>query len=104
TLSLASSAVSLSTGTFSLGDITLDLNHAYDASGLYTLINGATAGNTMGTITFANVDTAHYQYQLNLVGNNAVLTVASLASVPEPASLTLLAGTTLLALRRRRNA
>ncbi|MGN6724857.1 MAG: family 16 glycosylhydrolase [Tepidisphaeraceae bacterium] len=104
TLSLASSAVSLSTGTFVLGDITLDLNHAYDASGLYTLINGAAAGNTIGAITFADADTAHYQYQLNLVGNNAVLTVASLASVPEPASLTLLAGTTLLALRRRRSA
>lgn len=103
TLSLnAASELTLASGNFALGNITLDLNNAYNALGTYTLIDGVGTSNTLGAVTFANTNPSyHYALALSGGGDNAVLTVTS--AVPEPASLGFLGLAAVGFLRRRRS-
>lgn len=102
TLSLVGgNTLSLASGVFSLGDVTLNLNNAFNAANTYTLIDGVDGANALGTPTLTGVDTANYTYAVAISGNDVVLTVSA---VPEPATLGALAATGALFIRRRRRA
>lgn len=79
---LAEDAITLASGTFALGSVTLDLNDAFNAEGQYVLIRGASGGSTLAdTITFTGIDTGRFAYELRLWENNAVLEVTA---IPDP--------------------
>lgn len=105
TLSLAGadSAITLASGNYLLGAITLDLNNLFNAPQTYTVINAAVGStNAIGTVTFLNADTVGYTYSfaVNPGNGNGVLTVA--AAVPEPATFGLLGAVAGSFLVRRR--
>ena len=94
--------VVLTSGLFTLGNITLDLNNQYGANGSYIIVDGVDGANALGTTTFAN-GTAGKSYALAIAGNDAVLTVITAAAVPEPTTLAALglAGFAFASRRRR---
>lgn len=90
--------LALAAGTFVLGDFTLDLNNAFNAEGMYTLIDGVAGANAIGATTFVDADTASFNYSFAVSGDDGVLSVTA---VPEPTALALLGVGGLAMLRRR---
>ena len=98
------SQIALSSGTFTLGNITLNLNNAFSSFGsdqTFTLIDGVDGANSIGTVAFTGTNPA-YTYSFGVVGNDGVLSVTGATNVPEPTTLAVGVLGGLLALQRRR--